>query len=325
MSVSRRRLLRAAGAVAVLPMLSRGVAASDYPNRPIRWIVSFPAGGGNDIVARLIGQYLSEKLGQPIVIENKSGAGGNVGMAAVVNSPPDGYTIGFAGPNNAISASVYAHLPFDFIRDTVPIGGTMLLTNVMEVNNEVPVHSVAELIAYAKAHPGKLNVASPGTGASPHMSAELFKIMAGVDIVHVPYRGGAPALADLIPGHVQMMFDNLTGSIEQIKAGRIRALGVTSAKRSIALPDVPTIGETLPGYQVDVWHAIVAPKGTPPEIVDVLYKALSAVLDEPALQARFAALGGEPLRLSPAELGAFIVADTEKWAKVAKTANVRVD
>ena len=308
-----------------MPMLSRGVAASDYPNRPIRWIVSFPPGGGNDVVARLIGQYLADKLGQSIVIDNKSGAGGNVGMAAVVTAPPDGYTIGFAGPNNAISASVYDSLPFDFIRDTVPVGGTMLLTNVLEVNPDLPVNTVGELIAYAKANPGKLNLANPGAGTSPHMSGELFKMMAGVDITMVPYRGGAPALADLIPGRVHLMFDNLTGSIEQIRGGRVRALGVTTTKRSPALPDVPSISDTLPGYEVNVWHGIVVPKGTPPAIVETLYKALSVVLENPALQARFAALGGVPWPLAPDEFGRFIVADTEKWATVAKTANIKLD
>jgi tripartite-type tricarboxylate transporter receptor subunit TctC len=325
MSTSRRRVLQTVGVAAVLPMLSRGAAALDYPNRPIRWIVSFPPGGGNDTVARLIGQFLSEKLGQSIVIENKTGAGGNVGMAALVSAPPDGYTIGFAGPNNAISAAVYDNLPFDFIRDTVPVGGTMLLSNVLEVHPDVPARTVGELIAYAKANPGKLNCAHPGAGTSPHMSGELFKIMAGVDITSVPYRGGAPAMADLVPGRVQMMFDNLTGSVEHIKAGRVRALGVSTPKRVPALPDVPPIADTVPGFEVNVWHGIVVPKGTPPEIVGVLYKALSAVIADPALQARFVGLGGEALPLSPDEFRKLVVTDTEKWIKVAKTANIKVE
>ncbi|MBI3515704.1 MAG: tripartite tricarboxylate transporter substrate binding protein [Proteobacteria bacterium] len=325
MSISRRRILQAAGAAAVLPMLSHRAAAVDYPSRPIRWIVSFPPGGGNDVVARLIAQPLSEKLGQSIVVENKTGAGGNVGMAALVNAPPDGYTIGFVGPNNAISAAVYDNLPFDFIRDTVPVGGTMLLSNVLEVHPDLPVHTVAELIAYAKANPGKLNWVHPGAGTSPHMAGELFKIMAGVDVTAVPYRGGAPAMADLLPGRVQMMFDNLTGSVEVIKSGRVRPLGVSVPKRVPALPDVPPISDTIPGFEVNVFHGICVPKGTPREIVDVLYKALAAVIADPALQARFVGLGGEALPLSPDAFGKLVATETEKWIKVAKTANIKVE
>jgi tripartite-type tricarboxylate transporter receptor subunit TctC len=325
MSLSRRRVLQAAATAAVLPALSRGAAALEYPTRPIRWIVSFPPGGGNDVVARLIAQPLSERLGQSIVVDNRTGAGGNVGMAAVVNSPPDGYTIGFVGPNNAISAAVYDNLPFDFMRDTVPIGGTMLLSNVLQVNNDLPVRTVAELIAYAKANPGKLNWAHPGAGTSPHMSGELFKLMAGVDVTPVPYRGGAPALADLVPGRVQMMFDNITGSVEQIKAGRVRALGVTTPKRVPALPDLPPISDTLSGFEVNVFHGICAPKGTPPEIVGVLAKALAAVIADPTLQARLVGLGGEALPLSPDAFGKLVATETEKWIKVARAANIKVE
>ncbi len=316
MNRPRRRFLQLAAAAAVL--WSPVAGAQSYPSRPVHWIVSFAAGGANDIVARLVGQFLSEKLGQPFVIDDRGGAGGNIGMASVLSAAPDGYTIGFAAPNNAINATLYDKLPFDFLRDSVPVGGTMLLTNVMEVHPSVPAHTVAEFIEYAKANPGRIYFASSGTGASPHMSGELFKAMTGVDIVHVPYRGAGPAMADLLPGRVQLMFDNLPSSIEHIRAGRLRALGVTAGKRSEALPDVPTIGETVPGYEVDVWNGIVAPRGTPPEIVGTLNRAVNAVLADPRLQARFAELGGAPMPMTPGAFGDLLVAETAKWAKVVK-------
>ena len=325
MRVTRRRVLWAAGAAAALPLLPRRAAAQSFPNRPIKWIVAFPPGGGNDVVARLIAPYLGEKLGQSIYIENKTGAGGNVGMAALVSSPPDGYTIGFVGPNNTISAAVYDNLTFDFLRDTVQLGGTMLLSNVLQVHPSVPANTVAELIALAKANPGKLNLAHPGAGTSPHMAGELFKIAAGVDLASVPYRGSGPALADLIPGRVQVMFDNITGSIEHIRAGKLRALGVANPKRIPQLPDVPAIADTLPGFDVSVYHGIVVPKGTPPEIVATLSKALTATIAEPVLRERFVGLGGEALPLSGDEFRALIVRETDKWIKVAKTANIRVE
>jgi tripartite-type tricarboxylate transporter receptor subunit TctC len=314
----RRRFLQLAAAAAVLSAWSPVACAQSYPSRPVHWIVSFAAGGANDIVARLVGQFLSEKLGQQFVIDDRGGAGGNIGMASVLSAAPDGYTIGFAAPNNAINATLYDKLPFDFLRDSVPVAGTMLLTNVMEVHPSVPAHTVAEFITYAKANPGRIYFASSGTGASPHMSGELFKAMTGVDIVHVPYRGAGPAMADLLPGRVQLMFDNLPSSIEHIRAGRLRALGVTAGKRSDALPDVPTIGETVPGYEVDVWNGIVAPRGTPPEIVGTLNRAVNAVLADPRLQARFADLGGTPMPMTPGEFGDLLVAETAKWAKVVK-------
>src|ERR1700676_1504530 len=275
MNRPRRRLLQLVGAAAIIPALApsgwapsgwapSGWAplawAQSYPSRPVRWIVSFAAGGSNDIVARLVGQFLSGKRGPTIIVGDRGGAGGNIGMAAVLGAPPDGYTIGFAAPNNAINATLYDKLPFDFIRDSAPVAGTMLLTNVMEVHPSVPARTVAEFIGYVKANPGKVYFASSGTGASPHMSGELFKTMTGIDMVHVPYRGAGPAMTDLLPGRVQVMFDNLPSSIEHIRAGRLRALGVTAGKRSDALPDVPTIGEIVPGYQVDVWNGILAPK-----------------------------------------------------------------
>jgi tripartite-type tricarboxylate transporter receptor subunit TctC len=317
----RRRFLQLAGAAVLAgsPALRlRSAWAQAFPSRPVRWIVSFAAGGGNDIVARLVGQFLSEKLGQQIVVEDRGGAGGNIGMAAVLSSPPDGYTIGYVAPNNAINATLYDKLPFDFIRDSAPVGGTMLLSNVMVVPPSLPVRTVAEFISYVKANPGKVSFASSGTGASPHMSGELFKAMTGIDMIHVPYRGAGPAMTDLLPGRVQVMFDNLPSSIEHIRAGRLRALGVTAAKRSDALPDVPTIGETVPGYEVSVWNGISAPRGTPPATIDTLNRAVNAVLADPRLQARFAELGGIPMPMTPAQFGELVVAETAKWAKVVK-------
>ena len=308
---------------AALPAGSRMARAQAYPSRPIHWIVSFSAGGPNDTVARIVGQFLAEKLGQQVIVENRVGAGGNIGMGAVLSSPPDGYTLGFVAPNNAINATLYEKLPFDFIRDSAPIGGTMLLTNVLVVHPSVPAKNVAEFIEYVKANPGNVSFASSGTGASPHMSAELFMAMAGIKMTHVPYRGGAPAMNDLLPGRVQLLFDNLPGSIAHIKAGSLRALGVTAAKRSATLPDVPTIGETVPGYEVSVWNGIVVPKGTPLEIIDTLNGTVNTVLTDPKLKARFAELGGEPMPMTPAEFGKLVVTETEKWAKVIRTANIK--
>jgi tripartite-type tricarboxylate transporter receptor subunit TctC len=325
MNLDRRHFLHLAVGAAALPAFSRIAAAQGYPARPVHWIVSFTAGGPNDTVARVIGQYLSERLGQQFIIENKVGAGGNIGMAAVLSSAPDGYTIAFAAPNNAINASLYEKLPFDFIRDSVPVAGTMLLTNVMVVHPDVPAKTVAEFIAYAKANPGKINMASSGSGTSVHMSGELFKAMTGVNMQHVPYRGSAPALQDLLTNRVQVIFDNLPGSISHIKAGTLRALGVTAGKRSQALPDVPTIGDTVPGYEAVVWYGIVAPKGTPPEIVDTLNKAVNDVLADPKLKARLAELGGEPMPMTPAQFGKLIADETEKWAKVVKFSGAKAD
>jgi tripartite-type tricarboxylate transporter receptor subunit TctC len=325
MKLHRRHLLYLAAGAAALPAGSRLAEAEAYPTRPVHWIVSFTAGGPNDTVARLIGQYLSEQLGQQFVIENRVGAGGNIGMGAVLSSPPDGYMIGFAAPNNAINASLYEKLPFDFIRDSVPVAGTMLLTNVMVVHPDVPAKTVAEFIAYAKANPGKINMASSGSGTSVHMSGELFKAMTGIEMQHVPYRGSAPAMQDLLTNRVQVIFDNLPGSIAHIKAGTLRALGVTAGKRSDALPDVPTIGETVPGYEAVVWYGIVAPKGTPPEIVATLNSAVNAVLADPKLKARLAELGGEAMPMTPAQFGKLVADETEKWAKVVKFSGAKAD
>ncbi len=325
MKLPRRRFLHLAAGAAALQAASQIARAQTYPTRPVRWIVSFPAGGSNDIVARFLGQYLSEHLGQQFIIENRAGAGGSLGMQGVLSSPPDGYTIGFVTPNNAINASLYEKLPFDFIRDSAPVAGTMLLSNVLDVNPALPVKTVAELIAYAKANPAKINMASPGNGTSPHVSGELFKMMADINMLHVPYRGAAPALTDLLAGQVEVLFDNLPSSIEHIRSGKIRALGVTSAKRADALPAVPTIGETVPGYEASVWYGIAAPKGTPAEIIDKLNQAVNVVLAEPRVKARLADLGGTPMPMTPAEFGRLVVTETEKWAKVVKAAGAKAD
>jgi tripartite-type tricarboxylate transporter receptor subunit TctC len=324
-TLRRRDFLQRAAGIAALAAASTIARAQGYPTRPVHWIVSFTAGGPNDTVARIIGQYLSDRLGQQFVIENKVGAGGNIGMAAVLSSPPDGYTIGFVAPNNAINTSLYEKLPFDFVRDSVPVAGTMLLTNVMVVHPDVPAKTVAEFIAYAKANPGKINMASSGSGTSVHMSGELFKAMTGINMQHVPYRGSAPAMQDLLTNRVQVMFDNLPGSVAHIKAGTLRALGVTAGKRAEALPDVPTIGETVPGYEAVIWYGIVAPKGTPPEVVDTLNNAVNAVLADPQLKARLAALGGEPMPMTPAQFGKLIADETEKWGKVVKFSGAKAD
>ena len=321
--LGRRKFLHLAAGAAALPAVPCITWAQAYPSRPVHWIVSFSAGGANDTVARIIGQYLSDHLGQQFIIENRVGAGGNVGMESALSSAPDGYTIAFVGPNNAISATLYEKLPFDFIRDSVPVAGTMRLTNVMVVNPAVPANNVAEFIAYAKANPGKINFASGGVGTSPHLSGELFKAMTGVNLVHVPYRGGAPALTDLLAGQVQVLFDNLPGPIGHIRTGRVRALGVTASKRVDSIPDVPTIGETVPGYEATVWYGIAAPKGTPPEIVEKLNQAVNVVLANPKLQIRLAELGGEAMPMTPAEFGKLVADETEKWAKVVKFAGIK--
>src|SRR4051812_32872532 len=296
--------------------------ALDYPTKPVHFIVCFAAGGPNDITARLFGQYLSDYLGQQFIIENRVGAGGNIGTQAYLAAPPDGYTIGFVGPNNAISASLYESLPFDFIHDSIPVAGTIQVTNVMVVNPSFPAKTVTEFIAYAKANPGKINFGSGGVGTSPHLSGELLKVMAGINIVHVAYRGTAPAVTDLLAGQVQVVFDNLPGSYGHIKAGNLRALGVTAAKRVAALPDVPTIGETVAGYDANVWYGVAVPKGTPAEIVNKLNAAVNAVLADPKLKERIHDLGGEPLPMSPDQFGKLVRSETDKWAKVIKEAHI---
>ena len=325
MKLSRRLFLHLTAGAAALPGVSRMARAQAYPTRPVHWIVSFAAGGPNDIVARIVGQYLSNHLGQQFIIENRSGAGGNVGMQSVLSSVPDGYTIAFVGPNYAINPTLYEKLPFNFIRDSAPVAGLIRLANVMVVHPAVPANNVAEFIAYAKANPGKINFASGGVGTSPHLSGELLKMMTGINLVYVPYRAAASAYPDLMAGQVQMLFDNIPSSIGHIRTGKVRTLGVTGAKRVAAIPDVPTIGETVPGYEVSIWYVMAAPRGTPPEIVEKLNQAVNAVLADPKLQARLAELGGEPMPMTPAEFGKLVAEETEKWAKVIRAANIKAE
>jgi tripartite-type tricarboxylate transporter receptor subunit TctC len=300
-------------------------AALDYPTRPVRWVVGYPAGGTTDILARLIGQYLSEKLGQQFIVENKPGAGNNIATEAVINSPPDGYTLLFVNPANGINTSLYKKLSFNFPRDIAPIAGIARVPNVMEVNPNVPAKTVAEFIAYAKANPNKVNLASSGNGTSVHLSGELFMAMTGVKLTHVPYRGSAPALTDMIAGQVQVLFDNLPSSIEHVRAGKLRALAVTTEKRSDALPDVPTVAETVPGYEASAWFGMGAPKGTPPEVIAVLNKTINEALADPNIKARLAEMGGMPMGGTPADFGKIIVDETEKWRKVVEFAGASVD
>jgi tripartite-type tricarboxylate transporter receptor subunit TctC len=300
-------------------------AALDYPTRPVRWVVGYPAGGSTDIVARLVGQYLSEKLGQQFIIENKPGAGNNIATEAVINAPPDGYTLLFVNPANGINASLYKKLSFNFVRDIAPVGGITRVPNVMEVNPNVPAKTVAEFIAYAKANPNKVNMASSGNGTSVHLSGELFMAMTGVKLTHVPYRGSAPALTDMIAGQVQVLFDNLPSSIEHVRAGKLRALAVTTEQRSPALPDVPTVAETVPGYEASAWFGMGAPKGTPPEVIAVLNKTINEALADPNIKARLAEMGGMHMGGTPAEFGKIIADETEKWRKVVEFAGASVD
>jgi len=299
--------------------------ALDYPTKPVRWIVGYPAGGSTDIVARLIGQYLSEKLGQQFVIENKPGATNNIGTEQVVRAAADGYTLLLVNPANAVNASLYEKLSFNFIRDIAPVAGFIRTPNVMEVNPSVPAKTVSEFIAYAKANPGKVNLASSGSGTSIHMSGELFKMMAGLDMVHVPYRGSAPMLTDLLGGQVQVTFDNMPSSIEHIRAGRLRALAVTTSVRSAALPDIPVVADFLPGYEASSWFGAGVPKGTPAEIIDKLNKEMNAALVDPKIKVRLDALGGISLSGTPADFGKVIAEETEKWAKVVKFSGAKPD
>jgi tripartite-type tricarboxylate transporter receptor subunit TctC len=291
-------------------------AADDYPNHPVRWLVGYPPGGSTDIVSRLIGQYLSEHLGQQFVIENKPGAGNNLATEMAVKSDPDGYTVFLVNPANAINATLYKSLTFNFIRDMAPVAGFIRVPNVMEVNPNVPAKTVAEFISYAKANPGKVDMASAGVGTSTHLSGALFMMMTGTELVHVPYRGAAPAIADLLGGQVQVLFDNLPSSIGHIKGGRLRALAVTTAKRSATLPDVPTVAETVPGFEASVFYGLAVPKGTPRAIIDKLNTAVNAALADPAMQAKLAELGGASIAGTPEDFGKIIADETAKWAKV---------
>jgi tripartite-type tricarboxylate transporter receptor subunit TctC len=314
--------------LACLASLAAGViptSAAGYPDRPVRWVIGFAPGGPVDIVARIMSQFLSEHFGQQFIVENRAGSGGNIATAAAIGSPPDGYTLLFSGANNAISASLYKKLPFDFIRDTVPVAVFTEVPNMLVVSNAMPVKSVQELIDYCKANPGKISYASSGNGTTVHMSAELFKAMTKCDMVHVPYRGSALAFPDVISNKVQLIFDNLPTAIEQARGGSVRALGVTSPQRWPGLPDVPAIAETVPGYEATVFYGMSAPSGTPPEIVEILNKAVNEALKDPKLIERFAVIGGVPKPMTPAGYGKLIADETEKWRKVVEFAGVSVD
>jgi tripartite-type tricarboxylate transporter receptor subunit TctC len=300
-------------------------SAADYPNRPVRWLIGFAAGGPVDIVARIMSQALSEHFGQQFVVENRAGSGGNIATEAAINAAPDGYTLLFSGANNAISASLYKKLPFDFIRDTVPVALFMKVPNLLVVANAMPVKTVQELIDYCKANPGKMSYASSGNGTTVHMSAELFKAMTKCDMVHVPYRGSAIAFPDVISNKVQLIFDNLPTAMEQARSGTVRALGVSSPQRWPSVPDIPAIAETVPGYESTVFYGMSAPRGTPPEIVDILNRAVNEVLKDPKLIARFASIGGVPAPMTPAGYGKLIADETEKWRKVVAFAGVSVE
>jgi tripartite-type tricarboxylate transporter receptor subunit TctC len=325
MKLPRRRFLHLAAGACALAAVSRIASAQSYPTRPVRLIVPFTPGGTTDIVARLLGQWLSERLGQQLIIENRPGAGGNIGTEAVVRAPADGYTLLLLGLPAVVNASLYDNLSFNFSRDIAPLAGIMRVPNVMEVNPSFPARTVLEFIAYAKANPGMINMASVGNGTSPHIFGELFKAMTGIDMVHVPYRGGAPALTDLLGGQVQVMFDNVTNSIEYIRAGRLRPLAVTAASRSQALPDIPTIGEFVPGYEASAWFGVGAPKSTPAPIIDKLNQEINAALADPKVKARLADLGSVPMPMTPIEFGRFIADETEKWGKVVKFAGIKAE
>ncbi len=325
MKICRRRFLHLTTGAAAMPALSRIARADTYPSRPVHLIVFYAAGGGNDIIARLMGQWLSERLGQAFVIENRPGGGGNIGTEEVVRAAPDGYTLLLSSTANTVNGTLYDNLHFDFVRDIAPVAGIGREPNIMVVNPSVPAKTIPEFIAYAKANPGKLNYASAGIGSSQHMSGELFKMMAGIDMTHVPFRGTAPALTSLLGGQVQVMFASMPAAIEHVRSGRLRALAVTIATRSDVLPDVPAVSEFLPGFDASVYYGIAAPKNTQPEIVERLNKEINAGLADPQLKARLIELGSTPLPGSPADFGKFIANESEKWAKVIKFANIKAE
>ena len=329
MKLPRRKFLRAAastvaGAVA-LPALSRIASASDYPTRPVRIIVGFAAGGAPDILARLCGQWLSERLGQSFVIENRTGAGGNIATEAVVQAPPDVYTLLLASTGNTVNVTLYNNLNYDFLRDVTPVAGISREPLAMEVNPSLPVTTVPEFIAYAKANPGKINYGSAGIGSSLHMAGELFNLKAGVKLVHVPYRGSPPALTDLLGGQLQLMFCPLPPSLEYLKSGKLRALAVTTAARSQVLPDIPVIADFVPGYEASAWYGIGAPAHTPVEIINRLNAEINAGLADAKLKSQLTDIGSVPFVLSPSDFGKHLAAETEKWATVIRAANIKAD
>ena len=323
MKLLHRQFLKLAAVVAAAAAVPQFASALDYPTRPVRIIAGFAAGGGVDVTARLIGQWLTDRLGQSFVIENRPGAGGNIGTEAVVNAAPDGYTLLLATVPNAVNASLYEKLNFNFIRDIVPVAGVIRVPMVILLNPSVPAATVAEFISYAKANPDKVNMASAGNGSAPHMAGELFKMMAGVDLVHVPYRGQGPALTDLLGGEVQVLFATAPGTTDYITTGKLRALAVTTASRAEVLPELKTVGDFVPGYETSQWYGICAPRNTPVEIVDKLNKEINAAIADPTMKARFAAVGGEPLPGSPEAFGKLISEETEKWGKVVRAAGIK--
>jgi tripartite-type tricarboxylate transporter receptor subunit TctC len=325
MKFPRRKFLHLAAGAAAVPVLSGLARAQAYPSRPIRLIIGYTPGGSADLTARLMGQWLSERLGQSFVVENRPGGGTNIATEAVVRAPPDGYTFLLAAPANAINATLYDKLNFNFLRDSEPVAGIIRFPNVVVVNPSVPVKSIPELIAYAKANPGKLNMASSGNGSTIHMSGELFKMLTGTDMVHVPYRGGAPALTDLIAGQVHVMFDNIPTCAEHVKSGKLRGLAVTSTTRSDVLPELPTLADFLPGYEASAWYGFAAPKNTPAAIIEKLNKETNAVLADPVAKKRFTEIGAILLPGSAAEFGKLLADETEKWGKVVKFSGAKVD
>ena len=302
-----------------------GSAAAQYPTKPIKWVVPYPPAGTTDVLARIVAQWLSENIGQQVVVENKPGAGNNIGTEFVINSPPDGYTMLLVNPANGINASLYKKLSFNFVRDIAPVAGLVRTPNVMVLTTKLPMKTVAEFLAYCKANPGKVSMASSGSGTSTHLSGELFKSMTGCNMVHVPYKGAGPALTDLIGGQVQVFFDNLPSSAGHIKSGNLRALAVTSTARDPSLPDVPTVADTVPGYEATAWFGVGMPKGTPREAIDKMYAAINKALADPKLRARLADLGGSPIPGTPEDFGKTIVSETEKWAKVVAASGATVD
>jgi len=325
MNFPRRKFLQLTAGAAALPALPPIARAQAYPAKPVRFIIGYTSGGSADITARLMGQWLSDRLGQPFIVESRPGAGTNIATEAVVRSPPDGYTIFLVAPANAINATLYDKLNYNFLRDIAPVAGIIRFPNVMEVNPSVPAKTVPEFIAYAKANPGKINMASSGNGSTIHMSGELFKMMTGINMVHIPYRGGAPALTDMLGGQVQVMFDNVPTSLEHIRSGALRPLAVTTATRLELLPDVPTVAEFVPGYESSAWYGIGVPRNTPSEIIDLLNRVVNAGLADPNLKTRFTDLSAVVLPGSPADFGKLLVDETEKWGKVVKFAGVKAD
>ena len=326
MTLTPRPLLAALLSVAALwASPSTALAQQDYPNKPVKWIVPYPPAGTTDVLARMVAQWLTEKMGQPFVVENRPGAGNNIGTEAVIKSPPDGYTMLLVNPANGINATLYKNLNFNFIRDIAPVAGIVRTPNVMEVTNSLPVKTVKEFIDYCKANPGKINMASSGNGTSVHLSGELFKFMTGCDMVHVPYKGAGPALVDLIGGQVHVLFDNLPSSIGHIRSGKLRALGVTSEGREPSLPGVPTVGETVPGYEATAWFGIGMPKGTPREIINKVNAEVNRALADPKMRERLAELGGKPIAGTPEDFGRVIAAETAKWEKVVTASGAKPD